>query len=404
VATFQESLRNAIKSTYCNVLGAGNALWRNAAVVLFGADSIEAREGFRRWAGYQICNKPVPEPAPPFTGGQCPVQYKITITVTYHPIGNPSDIRALGPFDIFAYGKIGAYKVRTGAGVYAEFWECFTTVGSATNPDLKEELVFARIDNTQFEGVTVTQFDVVRVDGQPDVCGDPPPPLDDYDPADYTFDIDVTFSPDFGPDITVPFTFVFGLAYLKADLNLHVPVTINVKPNFNFNPSFNFNVGAAINLNDGDINIGPPTGNDRDAPYPKPPSDFDIDINLPDGPIAPNPPTVPDPPPDVERERGKRVIRGALVTVTSLPGSATPTVLGQDDNPDCYIPDLGLINFQTQLSNGVKGWGPDHRVKNQRCLITCEWPGGATAIRGTPRSTVEFEITPIYGYPEPEVI
>lgn len=403
MATFSEALRDAIKFTYCAALGAGNAIWRWVSTLTFGADSVEAREGFRRWAGLQLCSAPPPEPAPPFTGGQCPTLYRISYVVSYNPIGRPNDIRTLSDTITGYYGKIRYPYPKDPDPASPALKSFYFLSGTANNPNAQVENFLAGVNRTSFENITLTSFTVARVDNQPDTCGNVPPVLTPYNPNDWRFPVNVTFDPPSGPPITIPVVLAFGLAYFKADLNVHIPVDININPNFSFNPNFNFNFRAEINVGNGDINIGPPRGVDRPPPIDRPPVDYDIDIDLPPGGPPPQPPDVPTPPPDVDRDPGSKVIRGCVVTVATVNEESNIGVLGQDDNPDVYYPDLGLVSFQIQLANGIYGWTEDIRVKNKRAFITCPWPGGAVGVRGTPRTGTTFSITPVYGYPEPEV-
>lgn len=216
-----------------------------------------------------------------------------------------------------------------------------------------------------------------------------------YDPADYTYDIDIVYDIG-GPNIIIPFIAVVGLLYVDADFNLKMPVTFNLRPTLNFSPSFNFNFQADLNLTTGDTEInwytdrapGQPPSPIPPAPRPPAPS--------PTGPAPPVPPGIPEPEPAPDDPEGARVIVAALVTSTvDFPNNEATEIL-QGDNPNLFVPSLGVISFASRSDITSFGWTTDLPVKNLRSYIPCPIPEGASAVKGTPRTGVEWVITPIY--------
>jgi hypothetical protein len=141
-----------------------------------------------------------------------------------------------------------------------------------------------------------------------------------------------------------------------------------------------------------DVNFNREDGSDppSEQPNPRPiPDDTGTD---PSDPI-PDPPSD-DPPTEEPEEQPEEVIRAVLVTVTQP--DSTSSIITQEDTPDVYVPDLGLISFRCRVSDSASGWTPDIRVKNLRCFIPCPYDGGAFEVKGTPRVGVEWTLTPVF--------
>lgn len=242
--------------------------------------------------------------------------------------------------------------------------------------------------------VSIGNISVVRQDGQPDNCGNPDPIPPDPIPTGGLPPVPITF--DFAPDINNP-----SLTVNVTGTAIVLPVFVNAKAEINVPVSLSLNVdnqgdllelNANINLSTGDvsINVGGTPGN-RD------PGQDDCDPDYTEPTEEPPPSPVPVGPTDEPRpEEGEEVIIGVLVTVTSVSNSAKPSVIGQDANPDIYVPSLGHVNFLCRTGAGpVGGWMPDQPVKNRRCLIKCDWDYWAIDVKGTPQPGVTWILTPI---------
>jgi hypothetical protein len=199
-----------------------------------------------------------------------------------------------------------------------------------------------------------------------------------------------------GNTVNIPLIAAFGFA--KVDLNGELKIPINIDLG-------GIHFKADFNLNTGDIDFFPISnyfGDRRPGPAPRdvvPPGgggDGPEDGDNP--PPVPNPPPSippPPPPPDEDNEDSESVIIGVLVTVNAI-ASSTTTVLFQDDNPDIHVPNLGFVQFLSPVGRLASGWSSDIPVKNRRHLIPCPWPFGAIKVTGTPKSGVQWTLTPLY--------
>lgn len=202
-----------------------------------------------------------------------------------------------------------------------------------------------------------------RVDNQPDNCASGPniPPV-----GDRTFDIDIN-----GDNATV----IIGIGGVNVAGDLITPITIN-GPNYEYSGTINFNKNE-INFNFG--------GNNPDNTVCCPGDDE----------TESDPPPEDDPPP--EEQQQKNVI-GVLVTVTEVSNQSTPTIIGQDDNPDIYAPSAGYVNFRVKVGNSF-GWTADIPVKNRRHYIPCPTGLTATDVAGTARAGVVWTLTKVFETP-----
>ena len=423
--SFLDSLGPAIREqVLCPLLQANTSL--NSSL----RDLIELSTGYRPpslepLGGYQlaVCPLPVSPPTPSlsFEGGQCEVQYRVFASVRYENLlldGTWEEVE-VDSSDLLGMGPIASIGIT----------QTFVIDGSpCDNNTLDRTLIVAFADGDAstplpseyncgpgiggIRNVVVLSYTVTREDGLPDTCGNPPPlepvppvPPEGTEPFPFSFPITITEG---GTPITID---VGGVVVvlpprigLNADINIPVKVNIDVG-GVNFSPTVNldFNIAdGAFRVEPGafDIDFGGIVINTNPPPWNNPPGKC---IPGGGGP-RPLPGTdVPEPPPDAPNPpekrppKGERVIIGALVTVTAAAPWQRATIIGQDENPDIYAPDLGHINFLCRLGTGaVGGWTPDQKVKNRRCLIPCEWKYGALEVKGTPQPGITWEITPIY--------
>lgn len=403
MATFREALVNAARNAACSYLDGFGSFLRLPTSQLGGAIPVLITEMLRQQASRLICNRETPPRDSDFEGGQCPVLYKITWTMAAdNIISNPPRTDFLGPTDVFLYGKIGGTRIAPPeSGGNLVFGKIIH--GTAQNPDARIETNAGGFDVDSYENIRFTQFDVATADGSPDECGNAPPNVPDYNKDDYTFNTDIVYTNNDGVDITVPVVGILGQVFIDADANFKIPLTFTFSPNFAFNPQFKFDTRIDFNLNTGDFVVNPPVPTGNTPPELPPPVDFDFDIDFDNGELPPPPPDVPDPevPPD---EPGiEPVIRGVVVTTTFIPEGINVGVLDQNENPDVYFPDLGLVSFLIRTRYGGSAWTTDIKVKNKRQFIECPWTGGAILVRSTPRSGVQFDVRPVYGQPDPLV-
>ena len=399
MADFRSEVGKRAREEYCNALIDTGMFARNMAVGIGALPSALlwkiARDNYR-----QFCNRePSPPPAVPFPGGQC--QTKYTISGTAREVFNDDtdrntvwqDREVWGPLVSFGYDtEPNTDRVRF-------YCECYGLASLPTPSLVSQRVTMTSAISSPPVSVsfTATVTSIARLDGLPDNCGDGPnaPPRNVIPPP---VDVpDFVYNDDSGNTINVPLTFAFGLAYFDADFNLNLPVTVNVKFDFDVPVTVAPKFDVVFNVGTGDFVFKPTLPPGQKPPDPTGPDRPD---NVYPDPLPPpnNDPTAPDPPPPPDENELRRVIVGCLVTTTDIDQPNPLTQLGQDVNPDVYIPDLGLVSFLIQVAGTSGGWTEDIRVKNRRQVIPCPWKQGAIDVRGTPRPGVEFTVTPIYGY------
>jgi len=349
-----------------------------------------ARE--RLWQSF--CNERPDNQPPleiPFNGGQCPgVEYRVSTQYVWY--NNPATCSPInGMASVPFWGPILNYRVileDAGGGDQRITVDVYCA-GPSGGPILDLDWFRALTGNGSSSAcptTNLTSFVVTREDGLPDDCGDPFPDINP-DPGD-----EPPLPPDISLDIQIGNNNTF---------NIPIDVTQDDFIDIDFGDiNINFD-GINIDIGFGGNGDGPPSlpiPSDPVAPPPgqgdgggKPqPDDTTTD---PDDPDPPPPPSGDDPATEEPPEEPPEVIRAVLVTVTSVDPASS--VIYQDDNPDVYIPDLGVVNFRCRARDGASGWTPDQRVKNLRCFIVCEWDGGAFEVKGTPRPGVQWTLTPI---------
>lgn len=409
--SYYQALKDTARQILCDTVNFWDALARSPLNIFNETPGAAAVQALKNYAHPLLCNGPPPPNFPPFEGGQCPIPYRIS-TISFERYDGDQIYST--PLDLSVYGPIRGFEYRKspGYGVPEQFWcLCYGFYFAAPEPPPLVlqwvQLRDAVTPDTRLNEYRV-DFSISPVNPVPDNCGDPPPDPSDPNGPWRTGDTVINWSDD-DVNFTLPVGFAIGFFYLDADLNLNVPVTFNVNPRFSFDPDFNFNFDATFNFGTGDWVISPPyppSGKPPRLPspprYTPPPAEAPpgLDIDPP-----PAPPNVPDPPPesDDERQEYDKVIVGAIVTVNNVTSVKTAGSLNQQDNPDVYYPDLGLLSFRIRSGRGG-GWTEDIRIKNARQFVTCPWPGGAVDVRATPRDGANLTVTPVYGYPDPRVI
>ena len=384
MASFNESLRNAVRQGFCSIIGTNLEL-----VDFFGAiglpNQVLGLESQRNYVRLN-CNTEPPPPSPgaPFSGGQCPVDYGIFSRVQVFFEGAPLAIdefnRACAPGGILR-GPLSGPFVGTLGGFQSLFVSGFDEAG--TPEDLS--LVNGRSGTGYtFQLLTLTP---TRCDGLPDDCGDPGgggTPAPNYN----IIDTDITYTNNDGLDITIPTNIVYLRPTLDVDANIQVPIRITIR-----DPQLNIDVPitAKFNLSTGDItfNVGGELGNDgRKSPCAtEPDPDTDFPAPPPGSGIEETPP-----PDDPEEER---IIRAVVVTSNEV--SARSSVIGTTAGvPNIFVPAMGYIHFEIRAGQRT-AWLDAIPVKNQRHFIPVPWSGGAIAVRYTPFEGTVSTVTPIFG-------
>lgn len=418
---FSNSIKDGIRGIFCELANdaANFQSWFTTFPVPGSGPSNDIelfrRFNFARMAYRNLCNRePPPVPDPPFFGGQCEgIPYNVYFDLQYEQYAALSgtwefraDTRgpstAIGPItNIYVVEKPG-----TVGGVAVTDYEIWMEAADDPNPEFPETTVL------QARNLEI-QIRVERVDGLPDDCGNllpdpvPPPP-----PGWNRDDIDITYEGDDGNTYNLTFPIVFGYADLDVNGNFYIPFRINVAPTFtgNFdielNGRFTFGGPGADGPDfDIDFDFGGDGRDDRrvgpGGGPPRFPTDYDTDLDDEEPPEPFDDAQEEEEPPERASEEG--VIRAAWV-ITTQNSANFPTTIPQQENPDVYVPDLGLISFGIRAGQRSIGWTEDIRIKNTNQFVPCPWDGGAVLVRGTPRPGVTWRIIPLYAKDETPVI
>lgn len=355
MATFVEAAKEAIRSTYCALLSGND--WLNGGIGRLSPSlrefSRDVTAAQRRLAGCDPAND-VPPLDPPFAGGQCEdVVYVVTVSGPSTPPGGSGTAtrNVRGPVQGMCFPPASGGNVRIG--VLGS--EGCITGGSGqglTAPSVQ----------AQWSIIGIT-----RLDGQPDDCGSPPiiyPP-----PINRPIDIDITFQPDFGPEITVPVTIDYSPFEVNFNGDISFPFTFDFG---GFEYSGNIEIAPEVN-----VNINPP--------------------RLPRG--GPNPGTgLPgEPGEEVEPLPGQQkiigvVVNSEIVNIGKVSGYSSPGI------PDIFVPRLGSVKFAYSFG-GATFWSSDIDVKDARTFIECPFSQGADAVVASPQIGVNMTAVPIQGFP-----
>lgn len=395
MGTFFEGVKDAAQSVWCATSGLAGALWDAAVGAANGFDFTP--DQFGNFASRLTCNKP-PDPQEDERPPTCwPKDYRIDYTVNYKDLDEDPVVNLTLTSFVTVRGPIKGYEWefqgqsdRGPAGLYVNHG-----VPGDPNGTARTFMFGAGSPNDGNFSFTV--------DGVTDLspntpCSLPPvipPPT--YNPGDWTGTTNINFTYIDGLDLTIPVAFFIGLAKIDINGELVVPVNLDFSPNINIDPTFDFNIDVHIPIGGGEPRVlppnkGPSTGPDPGNPPVPRPDDFEP---VPQPPSKP--PSVPDPGNPTKPDTTEYcVIRAAVVTTTSVSDRASPTIIGQDQNPDIYAPSLGYINFAYRFGNGSVAWGEDLPVKNLRQFFEVSWPAGAVDVKGTPKPGILWSITPIW--------
>lgn len=337
----------------------------------------------------------------PFTPSDCDIRYTVTVTVRVNGDPFPSKNGTFSQTAVL-WGAIGA-----------PFVDRFTT-GDDFNPDRARTKLshygnadLPRLEDPvtdEFNGLTaiskLTTYTILGMTAEPyppgtgNTCA--LPPVTPYDPAQHTYDVPVPYTPPGGVAVTLPMIAVVGLFFVNAKGELNMPVTFNIKPDIDVNLSANFKVQATLNLTTGDTQIDWTTGTEPNTPVPVLPPTSRPPVTFPTNPAPPKPPSIPDIEPDLEADKQGKVLIGVIVTSVYSLNDSNITRIFQRDNPNVYVPYLGLVSFAIRTADGTVGWTNDIPVKNLRAFIPAPDVPGVFNVRGTPRPPTTWTLTPVY--------
>ena len=420
MSAYSDGLEEAARIAFCDIAAAGVAggllfagLTATTVAGLLGGLAVSGVSA-HLYASY--CGRPMPPEErgdDPFEGGQCDdIPYRVELSAAAFIFSNGAylPIGRIG-LSFSVTGPVTRAQVVKDEGNFNEV----RFIVSAKNESFNEiQLPGNPVPTGQpppddFTGqfnANDFQVNVVRVDGLPDICGNPPrlPPI--FPPGGNVINNNIIYIDAGGNTINAPVTLRFGIPRIDVRGDFTIPLTIN------FDNDATLNIGGDVNFNTGDftINVGggtPPPGvgvGDPDnvvppptSPPPLPPGvPPDPPGTVPGEPGAPpaTPPTIPtEPPTRPPNKKTYRVIRGVIVTTTQAETDAT--IIFQGDTPDIYAPALGYISFLCKVG-GAFGWTVDIPVKNRRQLIPCPWQFGAIEVKGTAKGGATFSLNPIY--------
>lgn len=384
--TFLTSLGDSIRNGFCTLantaqdFGIGVDVSAEYRGVDVGVDLI-------RLAQRLTCNR---EPSagydPPFSGGQCPINY--TVNVSWNRVAqigftcqnvneSSTQLAVLGPILGLEVVSIAPSSKRL---------QIIHGVGGAARRDV---FTYANgtVCNAQFNSFQITS--VTPPAGVPDNCGSLPPDVPPSEPGDRTTDNSFTYMDSSSNVINVDSSVTFGDISIDLSGELSIPFQVT------YDDVLPFTFNGNLNLTTGDVDLSPGNPNYNPSGEPNPDAyatDEDIPDVPPDVPIEVIPPNANEP-----DDNTTKVIRGVIVTVTSIDSDAT--TIFQTDNPDIYVPNLGFVQFQVSIQNAI-AWTTDIAVKNKRHFIECPWSGGALNVSGTPRGGVTWTLSPVWALVE----
>lgn len=374
---FFNSLQNAIRTGFCQFVADEARLeyaFAQATGSIYSPEGIPGTSAFWRTL---VCDTPVPPTkTPPFQGGQCFTSYNVS--GVYNVVEKSTGNTFQATFNILVTGQVNGLSVSNPGPITSldlQFTQPNGQSGTANITSLGNQF--------DINGQAITN--IVRSDGLPDNCGNPPvPPPPPPPPGSNVQPTNVTYINNDGVDVIVPVVLVYGQAFVDINANVTIPIEVNINANANFTANFNISTGG--------ISINPGSGGGRDrSPNGGGKGNGNKGRRLPVNP-PPNPITPENPEDDADDNES---IIGVIVTTTTV-DSSKPTIIGQLDNPDIYAPSLGYVSFEINIGDdGVRAWTTDIPVKNLRQIIECPWDGGAVDVKGTPIPGVEFTLTPI---------
>lgn len=391
MASYFDAIAGAARQALCKILDAPAAAIELSKKV-YGLSPQTPPYNLPRTIQKLVCNNPPIDPyVPPFQGGQCPVKYNINYTSKDKPIDDVTrTVTAAkvvwGPVLGFSYVTDPGYSRPNRFQV-----NCFGDGGLSAPlaaPVLLDvtSSIYGTTRNPLF---SVTINSVTRVDGLADNCGNPPPvTIPPFNPGDNITNITTNYTDNYGNVVNLTVPVAIGYFHVDINGNFNIPFNVQVDPTLN--------ITGNINLGDGGItfNFGGNGNGNKDLPDPRP--DPQPGDKQPVGNPPAQPPDTGNPkPPTPDNKQEQNVIVGALVTTLDINNLGIGEVFQDPDNPQVFIPDLGLIHFRIDVA-GASGWTSDIRIKNRQQYVPCPELAGAIDVVGTPRLGVNWVITPVY--------
>jgi hypothetical protein len=309
------------------------------------------------------CNDPTPPPPipPPFNGGQCDgIPYEVFYTyVANSTPGCTNGDQNFGPFSRIVNGPVGGLSFgsgQDGACDEASF-DSITLTHGETQGSTSTQLASRGLNEIKSGQIT----NIVRVDGLPDDCGDPPPPPP---PPPSPQPINFTYVNNEGDNVNVSGDVNIGIPILIAPFTLVAPVSVDAG-------GINFD-GSVTLAPDFDVTLSPSFGDDgggggggggADEPTePTEPDDEDPDDEDPDEPT----------------ECEETPLKGLLVGL-NFSSDMRPTEVRQDGSlSSLAVPRAAILYFIAKAGNrSVYMPGIDLKSRSQyvpvpyNTIVTC---------------------------------
>lgn len=291
-------------------------------------------------------------PSPPFTGGQCPVEYTVRVVNDRFINGSLAQegeeiiapFGVLGPITSIAFNASSSkVKINYGGGLSTE-------IPTGSQP--------GGTSRTNLRGITVT-----RRDGQADTCGSLPAP------GRPNFTTNIIYDNSNGVEINAPVTVSFQVPIIGVNGNLSIPLSI-VGPSINLSPTFNFSTGDVTF----GLDLGDRTGEGCDPPF--------------------DPPDVPEAPGEPAGEP-QRFFRAMIVVSTGDLENSIATTLPAGNGVNLYGPRLGTLSIRVRIGKTF-AFLPDISIKHVRQLVIIPENFVGNGYAAHPIPGVNFELFPVY--------
>jgi len=348
-----DSVKSSLKNAYCEV--SDFSVWFTGNV----ADALDEtkyddlgelqRDLFAYWNKIACGGNPETEfPAalePPFFGGQCTgnVQYLVTAQVDERTSAG-GFVRTITN-TVFGVGVVrGAFLVASNKGAVVRFGD--------TLPYTQGTIAVLGSTSNVLANPRITK--IVRNDGKPDTCGDPP--AAGITPSGQPLSVtrDITYTDESGVSATATAVqFTYGLPIIEPDGTVSIPYEV-CYDNFCFKGRTNF-------------------GGDLVEVRPEPPYQDAIPPNqevgnpIGDGTETPEPSLNGEALPPAEKL--KKPILGVFIRSqkTGNTRRASEIFLG-DYAPAILVPNIGFVRFRVYVGE-EDGWLPDIPIKNVSAYV-----------------------------------
>lgn len=356
---FYDSLKDAAQSAVCSYLNAAE----NASSWLGSVSGVYLSDPSQYWKP-ALCDEdpatasnPVPGP---FTGGQCVgVLYQVNYTYTVTDTPFSSSVNGRGPISL----NVEAIPQNPpNSNFIGEiiFWT------GEPNESVFQVYNFSRDSMTQ--QLTITS--VVRLDGNPDNCGDPGPSIPTFPDTGAPLPPQPTTYIDFGGN-TVNISPEFTLfAPVAIGPNIFAPVRVDL-PDVSFEGTLTLAPEFNLELN---------------------PSGFDGSPGTSDEPNTPEDPITS---PNTEDDDSSETLIGVHVRSQET-GYNRQTQIDQGDSPLLVVARLGRVYFRVRMGGRLGWFGP---IDIQTTAQYVPVPSGMYAVRAQCEweSGWSGEVIPVFG-------